>query len=216
MESGHEAQVFGQGLNFFHFENLPGSHAVIETILRVTGAYWRGRANAAKVKLLRNEVASARLPAAFDGYTILHLSDLHTDMSGPAMKRVGELVAGLRYDLCVLTGDYLGLTYGPYRPSLKGLAELRHALSGEVYGVLGNHDTILMAPDIERMGVRLLVNEHVAIGRGAARVLCGRRRRAFLSRRRRREGGGGNPPRGVFHPAVPHAGNLPSGGSRRV
>lgn len=170
IESAHEAQVFGQGLNFFHFENLPVSHVIIETILRLSGTYWRGRANAAKVELRTNEVISARLPAAFDGYTILHLSDLHTDISAPAMTRVAELMAGLHYDLCVLTGDYRGLTYGPCRPALEGLAELRQALRGDVYGVLGNHDTILMVPDMERMGVRMLLNEHVSIERGDARV----------------------------------------------
>jgi predicted MPP superfamily phosphohydrolase len=170
IEAEHEAQVFGQGLNFFHPENFPGSHVIIETILRLSGAYWRGRSNAAKVELRTHDVISARLPSAFDGYSILHLSDLHTDMSAPAMKRVAELLAGLRYDLCVLTGDYRGLTYGPYHPALEGLAELRQALSGDVYGVLGNHDTILMVPDLERMGIKMLLNEHVMIERGDAHV----------------------------------------------
>ncbi len=170
IEKDHEAQAFGQGLNFLHLENLPGSHMLIGAILRLSGTYWRGRANAARVELRTHDVLSAKLPAAFDGYTILHLSDLHADMSAPAMRRVAELAAGLRYDLCVMTGDYRGLTYGPYQSALQGLAELRQALHGEIYGVLGNHDTILMAPDLERMGVRMLLNEHVALERGGARV----------------------------------------------
>jgi hypothetical protein len=29
IEKDHEAQVFGQGINFFHFENLPLSHVLI-------------------------------------------------------------------------------------------------------------------------------------------------------------------------------------------
>jgi peptide/nickel transport system ATP-binding protein len=52
IESEHEAQVFGQGLNFFHPENLPGSHVIIETILRHRG----GSKNAARkraIELLR-------------------------------------------------------------------------------------------------------------------------------------------------------------------
>jgi hypothetical protein len=37
IESDHEAQVFGQGINFFHFENLPLSHIVIRAVLMATG-----------------------------------------------------------------------------------------------------------------------------------------------------------------------------------
>ena len=37
IEKDHEAQVFGQGINFFHIENLPIGQAVIRAILMVTG-----------------------------------------------------------------------------------------------------------------------------------------------------------------------------------
>ncbi|MEK4031770.1 hypothetical protein WOC76_20600 [Methylocystis sp. IM3] len=39
IEKDHEAQVFGQGLTFFHIENLLYSRALIESVLRVTGMY---------------------------------------------------------------------------------------------------------------------------------------------------------------------------------
>lgn len=170
IERDHEAQAFGQGLNFFHIENMPWSNAIIETVLRVTGFYWPGKANAARVELRRNEIRSPRLPQAFDGFSILHLSDLHTDISQRAMQRAADIAAGVDYDLCVLTGDYRAKTFGPYLPCLKILRELRGALRGDVYAVLGNHDTILMAPDLERMDVRLLLNETVAVERDGARL----------------------------------------------
>ncbi len=134
-------------------------------ILRLSGTYWSGRANAARVKLRTNQVISERLPAQFDGFTILHISDLHSDMSGGAMAEVARLVDGLRYDLCVLTGDYRGLTYGPFHPCLRDMRRLRDLLKGDIYGVLGNHDTIMMVPDLERMGIRMLLNEHVMLER---------------------------------------------------
>jgi hypothetical protein len=59
IEREHEAQAFGQGLSFLHLENLPLMQATIEIALRVTGTYWRGRANACKVQVRRNIV---RLP----------------------------------------------------------------------------------------------------------------------------------------------------------
>jgi hypothetical protein len=170
IEKDHEAQAFGQGLTFFHIENLPVSHTIIEMILRLSGTYWRGRANAARVRLRTNEVFSERLPSQFDGFTILHLSDLHADLSAGAMAEAARLVSGLRYDLCVLTGDYRGLTFGPYYPCLRDMQRLREVLSGDIYGVLGNHDTILMVPDLEQMGIRMLLNEHVMIERHGHKI----------------------------------------------
>jgi predicted MPP superfamily phosphohydrolase len=166
----HEAQIFGQGLNFFHIENLLFSHTLIEAVLRLAGLYQRGRRNAAKLRLRQNEIVSQRVPRAFDGFRILHLSDLHTDMNEQAMACIVDLLPSLEYDLCVLTGDYRGKTFGPFSQSLAGMAPLREALKGPVYGVLGNHDTIRMVPDLERMGIRMLLNECVVIERGGQRI----------------------------------------------
>ena len=165
IEKDHEAQAFGQGLTFLHLENLPISHAIIEGILRLSGMYWRGRGNAGRVRLRHNDVFSERLPAAFDGLTILHLSDLHADMSMAAMDAAARLVRDVSYDLCVLTGDYRGRTFGPFQPCLRHMLGLCQALRGDVFGVLGNHDSIMMVPDLERMGIRMLLNEHVTIER---------------------------------------------------
>ncbi len=170
IEKDHEAQVFGQGINFFHIENLPLSHALIRAVLIVTGLYWRGLDNAGKVDLRENRVALPRLPRAFDGFTILQLSDLHVEMSEAAMERTADLLGNLRYDLCVLTGDYRAKTWGPYEAAMSGMRRLRGVLRGEVYGVLGNHDTILMVPSLEAMDVRMLLNESVVIERGGERI----------------------------------------------
>ena len=170
IEKDHEAQVFGQGINFFHIENLPLSHAVISAILMATGLYWRGLSNAAKVELRENLIVSPRLPQAFDGFTILQLSDLHVEMSEAAMDRVVALLKGARYDLCVLTGDYRAKTWGPHEAAISGVARVRDALRGEVYGVLGNHDTILMVPALEAMGITMLLNEGKIIERAGERI----------------------------------------------
>ena len=65
----------------------------------------------------------------------------------------------LSYDLCVLTGDYRGKTFGPFEATIAGMARLRGHLEGPIYGVLGNHDLIRMVPALEEMGIRMLVNE---------------------------------------------------------
>lgn len=77
IEKDHEAQVFGQGLNFFHLENATLSHSLIRGALMLTGLYWRGLSNTAKVELKHNRIVARELPTPFDGFTILHISDVH-------------------------------------------------------------------------------------------------------------------------------------------
>jgi predicted MPP superfamily phosphohydrolase len=105
------------------------------------------------------------LPASFDGFTILHLSDLHVEMSEGAMQSVSEQVSRLDYDLCVLTGDFRA-GYGSFQVTLERMAKVRNSLREPVYGVLGNHDTIRMVLGLEAMGIKMLLNESEAISRG--------------------------------------------------
>jgi predicted MPP superfamily phosphohydrolase len=170
IETDHEAQVFGQGLIFFHWENLYSAPAIIRNTLKLTGLYWRARRNAERIIVKRNEVRSAALPSLFDGYKILHISDMHVDMNEAAMQHLIELVDGMQYDLCVLTGDYRGKTFGPFEAALEGVAKVRARLKEPIYGVLGNHDTIQMVPAMEAMGIRMLLNECEVIARGDQRI----------------------------------------------
>ncbi len=170
VEADHEAQVFGQGINYFHFENLPWSHAVIRVCLTIAGVYGRGRRNATRIRVKTNDIRSKKLPAEFEEYKILQLSDLHVDMCEDAMLNVQAILPELEYDICVLTGDYRARTFGPYEAALAGMAQLCSKISKPIYGVLGNHDTIRMLPGLEEMGVRMLLNERVIIERGNARI----------------------------------------------
>ena len=120
IETDHEAQVFGQGLNFFHVENWYSVHSVIRNVLRLAGLYGRGLRNAERVELRHNDVESVLLPPAFDGFSILHISDLHADMSQGAMQALIALLKDVRYDICVLTGDFRGQTFGPFDAALEG------------------------------------------------------------------------------------------------
>jgi predicted MPP superfamily phosphohydrolase len=95
---------------------------------------------------------------------------MHADMSQGAMRRLAELVDELTYDLCVLTGDYRGKTFGPFDAALEEVTRVRSHLKAPVYGVLGNHDTISMVPGLEEMGVRMLLNECETIVRSDQRI----------------------------------------------
>jgi hypothetical protein len=86
------------------------------------------------------------------------------------MQRASELLPGLSYDACVLTGDYRAATAGPFDHALKGLAALCGQIKGQIYGVLGNHDTIRMVPALEDIGIKMLLNECAVIARGDQRI----------------------------------------------
>jgi len=165
IENDNEQRIFGGGLNFFHIENWYSIHSVIRNGLRLSGLYWRGRNNTMRIKVQHNEIRLAGLPLAFDGYTILHISDMHVDINHGAMHRLVEILFDLDYDLCVLTGDYRGKTYGPIEKTIEGMAAVRAHIDDNVYAVLGNHDSVRLVPSFEDMGITMLLNESVTIER---------------------------------------------------
>jgi predicted MPP superfamily phosphohydrolase len=166
IEVEHETQIFGQGLNFFHIENWYSVHSLIKIALKVTGLYGRGCENARRIEVRHNNVRFRTLPSAFNGFRLLHITDLHVDINEGAMLRLAALLPNLDYDLCVLTGDYRGATFGPFEAVIEGLARLRPLIRGPVYAVLGNHDTVRMVPSLEALEIRMLLNECVLISKG--------------------------------------------------
>ena len=166
LEHDYEAQVFRRGTHFFHIENWYSLHGLIRGSLWLAGLHERGRRNALAIEVRSHDVPLRNLPPAFDGYTILHLSDLHVDDSNAFLDAVIARIRPLAYDLCVLTGDYRTRTFGPFAATLAGLERLRPHIKGRVYAVLGNHDTLRMVPGMEAMGYLLLLNEWAQLSRG--------------------------------------------------
>jgi hypothetical protein len=170
LENEYEARIFRKGTHFFHLENWYSVHSLIRNSLRLVGLHGRGRRNALAIQVRENEIALPNLPRAFDGFTLLQLTDLHLDMSREFVDALIEAVRPLDYDLCVLTGDYRARTFGPFQPALDELQRLRPHLQNTVYAVLGNHDTIRMVPGMEALGYRLLMNEWVKLQRDGETV----------------------------------------------
>ena len=170
IERVRDQRAFGGGLNFFHPENWYSFQSVLRHGLHLTGLYRRGWRNTLRFQVRHNPVTLPGLAPAFEGLTILHLTDLHADQNPPAMAALAERLADLDYDLCVLTGDYRAATHGPIEPAMEALQPVLQALRGPVYGVLGNHDSIRMVPHLEAMGVQMLVNERVTLERPGGRL----------------------------------------------
>jgi predicted MPP superfamily phosphohydrolase len=108
------------------------------------------------------------LPANFDGFRILHLTDLHIDGLDGLAEIVAERIAGLHADLCVMTGDYRYELVGPcdaVYPRMQTILSRVQAHHG-VAAVLGNHDESEIAEELEKLGVRMLINEAIEIRRG--------------------------------------------------
>ena len=141
-----------------------------------------------QLSVSEHEVPIADLPEPFDGYTLVALADVHAPPYGRhgQLQRAVEVARAVGPDLVVLLGDY-GASFGWsraisarfYHASMPGAGELLASLRAPdgVIGVLGNHDYYFDGPAVARWlqahGVRVLVNEHVVIERGDARLVIG-------------------------------------------
>ena len=125
----------------------------------MSGLYGRAQANSRQLRVTENRFILPELPKGLEGLTLLQLSDLHVDMDDANLHAVMEMVRPLEYDLCVITGDYRRDTWGDINPAMDGMRRLRNHLKGTVLAILGNHDSVLMVPELEAMGYRMLMNE---------------------------------------------------------
>jgi len=166
IQAEHSAEVFGRGVVHFHIENVHWLHYLIDRVLRVTGMHGRAYRNFRDIRIRHNDVTLRGLPPQFDGFTMLHLSDLHLDLDATLTAVILERIARCQYDICVMTGDFRNKTHGPYEPCMEQVAILRRGIESPVYAVLGNHDFIETMHAFEEMEIELLINEAATLERG--------------------------------------------------
>ena len=170
IERDREALVFGQGRTFFHPQNWQGLNAIIRAVFHISFLHERAQRNALDIDLRCVDFRVPQLPEQFEGLTILHLSDLHVDMNDAFPAVLAERVTDLDYDICILTGDFRYRTHGSIDVALSGMEHVTRHLRGPVYGVLGNHDSIRMVPQLEAMGIQMLMNESATIQRDGVNI----------------------------------------------
>ncbi|CCG01066.1 metallophosphoesterase [Blastococcus saxobsidens] len=133
-----------------------------------TGAYF---ANAAPV-VRRVPVALPGLDPALDGLRIVTFSDGHLSATygGRRFERLVEIVKEQRPDVVAIVGDLVDGNVDELREDVAPLADL--VSEQGVYFVTGNHeyfvDTRAWMRHLPTLGVDVLRNERVAIGRGGA------------------------------------------------
>jgi predicted MPP superfamily phosphohydrolase len=114
-----------------------------------------------QLDLVERTLRLPRLPPALDGFTILHISDLHFCGTPEQdwFKAVMDRCAAWRPDLVALTGDVAeGENY--FRWVIPVLGRLRWNVAG--FAILGNHDSWYDPPRVRRrlarIGMRVLAN----------------------------------------------------------
>lgn len=170
LQVDHSMRFFGKGYGRFHWENSEILPVVLEYLLRSVGLIHRGRRNAIDYRLVKRHVLLRNLPRPFDGFRILHLSDVHVDGIPDGGEKLRGVIRELQFDLCVITGDFRFETFGASEEALSGMERLVEAVRCPcgVLGILGNHDFIEMVPELEALGIRILLNESVRIEKEGA------------------------------------------------
>ena len=150
-----------------NFEDAVYYHLVMKSAFKTIHIYERGKRNALVIEKREVSFHFPDLPAVFDGYKLLFLSDLHLDALEGLTEKIIEIVRETPVDMCVLGGDFRANTYGPFTAALFEMRRLLpeiHARDG-ILGVLGNHDCVEIVDSLRENGVVFLVNDSQAVER---------------------------------------------------
>ncbi|MEM9227039.1 MAG: metallophosphoesterase [Verrucomicrobiota bacterium] len=164
------AYMATQGKGFFSLERRVDIEKWMRRIIKCSGLWSRGHSNYLDIRLEENKVRLVNLPPAFEGYRILHIADLHTDLDPELPAAVIQALEGLEYDICINTGDFRNRTRECHLASIRETRRIYEHVHGPKVGVLGNHDFIEKADSLEQMGIRLLLNENLAIEKNGERL----------------------------------------------
>ena len=136
---------------------------VLTIIFKVTFHWKRGYKNYLSPKVEEHPLTLPRLPKEFNGFRILHLSDLHLDLDEKLVPAIIAQLQNLKYDLCVITGDFNNLTVHKSGSAMPETEQLAKAINAPIYACLGNHDSLLDVPHLEAAGVKVLLNEGIEL-----------------------------------------------------
>ena len=120
-----------------------------------------------KLTIKRVLVGIDNLPASFENFTIVHLSDVHINAKTPlhALEALVAKINTFDIDMIALTGDLFDASLFKIRTHLEILKQLKHP----VYFVSGNHDLTFarkrLFDEVTKLGFILLDNQLITLER---------------------------------------------------
>jgi predicted MPP superfamily phosphohydrolase len=109
------------------------------------------------------------LPASFEGFKILQISDLHTGSfngNTEPMERAVAMINAQKADLIVMTGDLVNNIATEVEPHIAALAGITSELP--IFSILGNHDysdyVQWESAAAKRANLQRLIDNHAKIG----------------------------------------------------
>lgn len=128
-----------------------------------------------KPAVIEVSVPVRNLPAEFEGFRILQVTDIHAGLTvkRPFVEMVAEQMEGINADLIAMTGD---LVDGSVRHLREHVEPFRHLSAPEgQFFITGNHEYYSgvdpWIEEVDRLGFTVLLNEHRVIRRGNVSLL---------------------------------------------
>lgn len=110
------------------------------------------------IAVKRYSITITKLPIEFQGFTILHLTDLHSKEYGDGQRNLIELINRQHFDAVAITGDLVDKSNPSMDPAISLLKGLK---SKPVFFVPGNHEwwtNYQIKSPLEDQGVHILEN----------------------------------------------------------
>lgn len=140
-------------------------------VLAAAAAFLYGQNNL--IELTRFEYRSEKLPESFDGFTIVHVSDLHNKAFGNENARLTDKIQKENPDVIFITGDIIDSRHTDFGTALR-FAE-KCVQIAPTYYVSGNHEHRFENIDeffrqLESKGVNILENEKAQIDKNGESI----------------------------------------------
>lgn len=152
------------------------AYRLLKAFLRSTGLYTRGYQNFLALRMVEQIHKLYHWPTKLDGFSILHLSDLHLDLDEALLPAILRAVEGTAFDMAVITGDFFEKCQAPTVEKLDNLKRLLRKIQVGPYGsyaVLGNHDSLTLVNALEGTGLHFLNNDAAVIPTSTPFALAG-------------------------------------------
>lgn len=130
---------------------------------------WADKAISEREFYIKNE----KIPSDFDGYRIVHISDLHNTLFGDGNKKLIDKIREEKPDIIAVTGDIVD---SRRTDTAVALDFIKSALEiAPVYYVSGNHEFRIpqgkeLIEDIKKLGAAVLENESLSLERGKDKI----------------------------------------------